>query len=84
MTEMQSVPRVGSAAPREDSQALDRYLEEIAALPLSVKGFGAVKLAAAQHCETRERELLERFLKREHACQELGFDEEEEGPHADR
>jgi indolepyruvate ferredoxin oxidoreductase len=38
---------------------------ELAALPLEVRGFGAVKLEAARRAAERERLLLDRFLKSE-------------------
>jgi indolepyruvate ferredoxin oxidoreductase len=58
---------------------------EIADLPTSIRGFGAVKLEAAERCEVRERELLDRFLKNEHSPHEVDLDDElEDMAHADR
>jgi len=41
---------------------------EIAALPLEVRGFGAVKLEAQRRAEKREALLLDRFFKEEHGA----------------
>jgi indolepyruvate ferredoxin oxidoreductase len=57
---------------------------EIADLPTSIRGFGAVKLEAAERCEVRERELLDRFLKNEHSPHEVDLDGLEDMAHADR
>ena len=57
---------------------------ELAELPLSVKGFGAIKLEAARSAEAREKTLLDGFLKAEHDEKEPHPELPEIFPHADR